>query len=255
MKKYQLKYVLALLVSAFVWLGCQEEVVETFDSESSLFFYEGEYNLSGDPQYGEFSYSFFYAESGTTRDSVWVDVRLTGLPVDEDRRISLVQLESEEEEEEVEVAVSGNHFVAFDDPELQELLVMPAGATSVLIPVVINKTADMETDEFTLEFGFESNDFFVSGLKEQASFVITMTALAVKPAGWDYYYDYTFGEWGSAKMKFLIDYVGFDDFTIDLSNPDYYRFFNLKARNALEEYEAEFGPIYESDGVTRVIFP
>ena len=239
-----------LLISGLIFPGCEEKVVDQFDAEPSLFFYNGNYNLAGESQLGSYSYSFFYIESSVTQDTLWVDVRLNGFTPDEDYPISLVQLNEGDS-----AAVAGKHYVAFDDPSMQEELIMPAGNISTLIPIVINKTEDLEIKEFTLEFGFEANNYFVAGIEDPSTFTITMTAMAVKPPAWDHYYDVAFGEWGQEKMKFLIDYVGFTDFTISLSSFDLYRYYNLKARAALEEYEAENSPIYENDGVTKVIFP
>ena len=250
MKNKIIIYGFFLLVAGLIFPGCEDKVVNQFDTEPSLFFYNGYSNLAGEEQYGGYSYSFFYAENNVTQDTLWVDIRLTGFTSDENRPINLVQFNYGDS-----AAVAGKHYVAFDDPAMQKELVMPAGSRSVLIPIVVKKTEDMETNEFTLEFGLEADNFFVAGLEEQSTFTVTITAMAVKPPAWDYSYNVAFGEWGQEKMRFLIDYVGFTDFTISLTSYDLYRYYNLKARAALEEYEAENGPIYESDGVTKVIFP
>jgi hypothetical protein len=240
-----------LLVTGLIFSGCEEQIVNQFDTESSLFFYNGNYNLAGEDQVESYSYSFFYTGSTVTQDTVWVDIRLTGFPSDRDRDISLVQFNADS----TDAAIAGTHYVAFDDPTMKEKLIMPANNISVLIPIIINKTEDMETNEFTLDFGFEANDYFVDGLEELSTFTVTMTAMAVKPPAWDYYYDLAFGEWGQAKMKFLIDYVKLTDFAISMDDSDLRKYYNMKSRALLEEYEEEYGPIYENDGVTKVIFP
>jgi hypothetical protein len=57
-------------------------------------------------------------------------------------------------------------------------------------------------------------------------------------------------------MKFLIDYVQYTTFDASLaSTTDMRSFLKLKARAALAAYEAEHGPLYEADGITRVTFP
>ena len=80
--------------------------------------------------------------------------------------------------------------------------------------------------------------------------------MAVKPALWDVANSYLsiFGPWGQAKMKFIIDYVEYSDFDIVLTT-DYRVYLALKAKAKLAEYELANGPLYEADGVTRVIFP
>ncbi|MCU4158290.1 DUF4843 domain-containing protein [Carboxylicivirga sp. A043] len=252
MKKKIFFHSLCLVAISLLWHGCSEEKIDKYNSEASLFFYDGYYNLNGVSQYGSFAYSFFYAESSIVKDTVWVDVRLTGFQSEEDRTISMVQLNTDEEG----AAIAGIHYIAFNAPQLSNDLILPAGATSILVPIVILKTDDMETEEFTLEFGFSSNESFVPGLIDQSTFIVTMTAMAVKPSNWDDdYYKYAFGEWGQEKMRFLIDYVGFTDFSMSLINSDIRKYYNMKANALLKEYEETYGPIYESDGVTRVIFP
>ncbi|WP_319479061.1 DUF4843 domain-containing protein [uncultured Draconibacterium sp.] len=250
MKNKIIIYGLYFLAIGFIFSGCEEKVVDKFDAAPSLYFYEGNWNLEGEDQKGEFSYSFFYVGSDVTQDTLWIDVRLNGFTSNEDRAINLIQINSGDS-----AAVAGKHYIGFDDPVMQEALVMPANEDAVLIPIIMKKTADMETNEFVLDFELVGNDYFVPGIIEHSTFSVTMTAMAVKPQGWDSYYDYAFGEWGQEKMRFLIEYVGYTDFSASLGSYDLYKYYNLKARAALEAYEAENGPIYESDGVTRVIFP
>ena len=250
MKNKIIIYGLCLFLTGLILSGCEEKVVDKFDAASSLYFYEGNWNLEGVNQHGGFSYSFFYSASDVIRDTLWIDVRLTGFTTDEARPINLIQTNTGDS-----AAVAGKHYIGFDDPVMQEALVMPVNEDAVLIPIIMNKTEDMETNEFLLDFELVGNDYFVPGIIEHAAFSVTMTAMAVKPPTWDYYYDYAFGEWGQEKMRFLIDYVNYTDFSAPLNSYDLYKYYNLKARAALEAYEAENGPIYESDGVTRVIFP
>lgn len=251
MKNRIIIYGFCLLATAGLFSSCEKEAVAEFDSPASLFFYSGAYSLMGGAQGDSKSYSFFYTESTLTEDMLWIDVRLTGMPSDRDHVIPLVQ----QNVGKPGAAVAGTHYVAFDDPRMVEYLVIPEGSTGVTIPVIIKKTADMEDKEFTLEVGIGTNDYFVAGLKEKSVFTVTMTAMAVKPPGWGYYYEQVFGTWGQVKMKFIIDHVGFTDFeTVLDNNYDLRRYLSMKSRELLAQYEAEHGPLYENDGITRVTF-
>lgn len=253
--KNKIIYGLCLWAAAgILFSSCQEQIVEKFDTKSSLSFFWDKYanNMLGVPQRDSTSFSFFYVASSLTEDQVWIDVRLTGVPSATDQPFKLTQLNAGKPR----AAVAGKHYVAFDDPRMLQALVMPAGAIRVAIPVIVKKTSDMESAQFRLEIGFEPTDYFVPGLKTQSKFVVNMTAMAVKPSTWEYYYNLTFGEWGSEKMRFLIDHVGYNDFTIILQDfPDLRTYYNMKARAKLAEYEAANGPLFEKDNVTRVVFP
>jgi len=252
MTNLYLKYSIPVLALIFVATGCQKKIVNKFDSESSLFFFSGANNSKGSPQIDSISYSFFLAESSVKMDTVWVDVMLTGLPSDTDRPLPIVQTNTEE----ANAAAAGIHYVPLDDPEMAPKLVMPANKFSVSIPIVIKRTADMDINELRLYLAITTNDYFVAGIKDRTNFLIKITAMAVKPALWDLPNSYLsiFGPWGQVKMKFIIDYVGFKDFDKVL-NVDYRVYLRLKAREKLAEYEKEHGPLYETDGITRVIFP
>jgi hypothetical protein len=246
-----IKYGLYLLFAGFIFAACEEKVVDKFEDASSLFFFRGDKNAMGLAQNDSISYSFFLAESSAKTDVVWVDVRLTGMPSDQARRLPIVQLNVGEPGS----AIAGTHYVAFDDPRMTEYMVFPANKISTTIPVTVIRTSEMNTSEFRLDLGITSNEYFVAGIKGRTAYTIKITAMAVKPAGWDRYYDTAFGPWGQEKMRFIIDYVGFREFHESLLNADMRIYLNLKARAKLAEYENEHGPLYENDGITRVTFP
>ncbi|MDR1415727.1 MAG: DUF4843 domain-containing protein [Odoribacteraceae bacterium] len=233
------------LAAVLLLAACHERVLNKFDATSSLFFYRGTNNAAGVAQSDSTSYSFFIAAGNTVQDTVWLDVRLTGVPANVDRPFPIVQLNADEPG----ASVAGVHHLPVEGAML------PAGAISTLIPVVVKRVPEMDTVDFRLQLGISANEHFVEGIKDRTSYVVHITAMAVKPAGWDLYYDATFGEWGQAKMKFIIDYLGYTSFDESLINADMRVFLNLKVRKLLADYEAENGPLFEADEVTQVIFP
>ncbi len=253
-----LKYGFLLsLAVAPLFTACEEQILNKFEDASSLYFFNGASNNRGDIQRDSVNYSFFLAGSRTV-DTVWLDVRLTGSLSDAARPIPIVQTNGDGEK----AAVAGRDYVGFDDPEINRMLVMPANATSASIPVVVLRTAAMETDEFRLDLEITSNEYFVVGIDKQQTYTIKITAMASQPAMWENNaqngYFQTFGTWGQEKMRFIIDYTGYSAFEETLTGTAYTdirRFLNMKVRKALEDYVAENGPLYEADDLTEVTFP
>ena len=247
-----MKYGFFFFISVLAFVACQENEISTFDNESSLFFFRDIYNNNskGTPQLDSTSYSFFLAGS-IQIDTVWLDVLLTGSPSDQDRPFRIVQSNVGEPGG----AVAGTHYVAFDDPEMVKRMVMPANKVSVALPVIMTRTPQMDTEEYRLDMEILPNEYFIQGIKDRVVYVLKITGKATKPANWDSPNSYlaTFGEWGQEKMRFIIDYVGYNTFDETLIT-DYRYYLQLKAREKLAEYEAVKGPIYEADG-TRVTFP
>lgn len=232
--------------------SCQEKVVNKFDAESSLFFYNGSSNSKGIAQQDSISYSFFLASGSLAQDTTWLDVYLTGAPSENDRPISLVQTNIGQPG----AAVSGTHFVPLNDASLASRLVLPANKVMVSLPIVVKRTSAMDAQEFRLDLAIVPNDSFVEGIKDRTKYSIKITAMAVKPPLWDVANSFLsmFGTWGQVKMKFVIDYVGYSEFDV-IPNVDYRFYLRLKAKEKLLAYEAVNGPLYELDGVTRVLFP
>ncbi|MDR1274576.1 MAG: DUF4843 domain-containing protein [Odoribacteraceae bacterium] len=222
--------------------ACEEKIVNQFDDAPSLFFNRTNYmNAQNDST----SYSFFLAPGGTTVDTVWLDVRLSGLPTGQDRPLPLVQLNAGDSM----AAVVGTHYALPASP------VMPALAVSTRVPVAVKRVSEMDTSEFRLIVGFTASEHFVAGVKEQATYLVKISAMAVKPVGWDDYYNATFGQWTQGKMRFLIDYLNYTDFDQSLVDTNTSMYLRLKVNALLAAYEEEHGPLYEADGITRVIFP
>lgn len=257
-----MKKILLYIAPILLLASCNEQTIETFESEASLYFYQGTSNSKGAAQSREATYSFFLFGSRQS-DNVWLDVLLTGAPASHDRPISIRQTNADAEG----AAVAGRDFEAFDSPTMVEVLVMPAGATSVAIPLMLRRTTAMESEEFVLELEITPNADFTAGIEERQTFSLTITAMAARPATWaasddtsptgiNNGYRRVFGNWGQEKMRFLIDNVGYGDFEDPLTNIDLQRFWNLKAREALENYYAAGAPtLFETDGITEVTFP
>ncbi len=138
-------------------------------------------------------------------------------------------------------------------------MVMPAGAVSAAIPIVVKRTSQMDIDEFRLDLAITSNEHFAEGIEGRQYFTLKITAMASKPATWDENdvnngYFRAFGEWGQEKMRFIIDHIGYSAFDELLDSLDMMYFLNMKVRKAMEEYRLTNPPLFEANS-TEVTFP
>lgn len=192
--------------------------------------------------------SFAYHDMPT--DTVWVPVQLMGFPSEQDRVIPLKQVKTGDND-----AVSGEHYVPFDNPELiQKFYFMPKGETQRDIPVVLKRTPSLENADYTLRLTIGDNEFFSPGSKESLYKRIVVSGQLVRPNNW---YDYFLGEWGKEKHRFMIRTTGlkwdndyFDNtWTYYVNYDQNYCFYMAGVLyEALAEYEAEHGKLYEADG-------
>lgn len=251
MKRQKIKYGLYFLITVLSYTGCTQNAIDAFNDGNSLFFFRGEANSKGHTQMDSMSYSFFLSKS-LQIDTLWVDVQLTGIPSGMNRPIPIGQANAGQ----AGAAVAGTHYVAFNDPGISDRIVMPANQVKASIPIILKRTADMDAAEFRLDLTLTANEYFITGIKNRTSYTVKITAQAIKPALWDNANSFksVFGDWGQEKMRFIIDYVEYSDFD-EIPNNDYRTYLRIKARAKLAEYEAEHGPLYEADNVTRVIFP
>lgn len=257
-----MKRIVLYIIPILLLAACQEQTIDRFESESSLYFYEGASNSKGAAQGAEGTYSFFLFGSRQS-DNVWLDVLLTGAPASTDRPITIRQTNADADG----AAVAGRDFEAFDSPVMAQALVMPAGATSAAIPLMLKRTTAMDTEEFVLELEIAPNASFTAGIEERQTFALTITAMAARPAMWGEAtqtsngYVNAFGAWGQEKMRFLIDNVGYTNFEESLDGyqshiTDLKRYWNMKAREALAKHYADGNPtLFEPDDITEVTFP
>lgn len=203
------------------------------------------------------NYSFAYDVIDI--DTVWVKARILGFPADRDRAIMLKQLVTGQND-----AVSGEHFVPFNDPELMEkFYYIPKGKIEQDLPIVLKRAASLKEANYTLRVSFETNAEFTFGNKDRIYKRIVLADQLIKPNKWDSYCKYFLGDYGPVKHQFLIQTTGFkwDEDFVNKNWYDYYTkdqnfcFYMAGAMNdALSEYEAVHGKLYE-EGNRPVSFP
>lgn len=254
MRMKKLLYILmglALLLPAFSSCG-EDDLKGALDKSRLNFEYE-----DGRLVDSIVRYSFAFGPDETMIDTVWLQVNTMGVPVDYDRPLALQQLATGEDD-----AVSGLHYVNFDDPELvAKYYYIPAGAITTQIPVVVKRDdPTLKTVAYTLRVGFKPNEEFDYGSKEFSFKRIVIADKLVEPENYKNL-SYFFGEYGPVRHRFLIDASGekWDDKYVDYlyttymlggGDQNYLFYYAQKMHRALQEYNRTHDkPLCEEGGV------
>lgn len=230
--KRHILYILAIAMLSLT--ACSEKDIMQYEDQPALYLVNSEK-----------SFSFFYSETGGDKDTVHVTVHAMGYPSTVDRAFTLCQLN----EGEADAAVPGTHYLAFSSDEMRQLMVMPAGKSEVVVPITLIKDASLDTKTVKLKIGITPNENFTNGIVEKDSTVVTFSSQAIKPSNWDDWYYAFGGNWGTVKMRFIIDNTGITNF--DKLPDDYYYllYLNNKLKDALNQYNATHDtPLQEADG-------
>lgn len=209
----------------------------------------------------EQAYSFVFEPQTTTRHTVWFDVETQGDVCDYPRQVTLVQIPSDG----TNGAVAGTDYVSFDDAEMRELLVVPAGQTKASIPVILLRSAALQNGEKELKFTFAANDHFQPGFETHSIRTLTFSDFLSQPAQWTNYMSNFFGSYGVVKHRFMADITGeaIDDTyfkkLLDLDDYDYLLYlqgwFQMKLDEENARLEAENKkPLEEANGTPVSFF-
>lgn len=257
------------------WVGvlslasCEKDLPVYSDSTSRLNFY---YDISSTknfrPELARSSYSFVYGSETAVDDTLWFEVETMGFIADNDRPISLEQVQVDGANN----AVADKHYQSFSTPSLQKYYVVPAGKARTKIPVVLLRDASLKIENVVLKFAIKPNEYFANGYDPYCERTIEFTDQLSEPSMWNYNYgddewpwgfwNY-FGTYGVVKHKFLIEQTGEkwdDEYIKSLMDGDssYLTYLTQKLTQRLEEVNAEReakgeGPLCEADG-TPVTF-
>ena len=202
----------------------------------------------------EVSYSFVFAKEGVQKDTAWFTVNTQGFLTDYDRSFELRQVPAGDG---LKDAVPGQHYVAFDSEEMKKFLVIPAGAYSVKVPVLVLRDPSLEKEDVHLFFEVKENEYFKQGLPAYRTAKLLITNRLAKPTNWeDHYCSYYFDNYGPVKHRFMIEKTGLpwnEEFIDTLTDNGYIVYLAVKLYKALEAENAERaargeGPLCEEDG-------
>ena len=103
-----------------------------------------------------------YISSTRLRDTAWFRLKAVGTPSRRERQVRFEQYTNEADKNYIE-AVPGVNYVAFDDPEIQKYMVIPADSVHMNIPVVILYDTGTR-GSVALNFKLVSTDDFELGM-------------------------------------------------------------------------------------------
>jgi hypothetical protein len=160
------------------------------------------------PAMRESSYTFVYSGDDVVVDTVWVKVNTIGFLSDRDRPLALAQLPPAPGDTTA-MAVIGEHYVAFDSPEMAPYYVIPAGAMEANIPIVVKRAASLADGDVRLKFTFKENAHFKLGYAHMVERSLLISNRLSMPNNWESSRaNVAFGAYGPVKHKFLIDVSG-----------------------------------------------
>ena len=220
-----LKYI---ILGVGLLTACSRQDALMYENDPRVFFSRG---TSGKGQQDSILHSFFTVPEGVERDTVWVEISVMGFTSSESRPVKIVQTNTGE----ADAAVPGTHYVGFDDAEMSVHLVVATNAVSAKIPVILLRDRSLLLEKKRIKMAIVANEYFQPGIDKNRNFMVQTTAMAEKPGRWDSIWKSYFGAWGSQKMWFIVNYLGFSEFDDDFDTA-YRKYLQLKARSKLAEY-------------------
>lgn len=175
-----------LLIVLLAGAGCKPESPTQFSSPASLYF--GEPNVFNLNYTSGTTFSFATYPHRTV-DTFMVQITLSGNPSPKDRPFSVVAMDTAAAN-----AVEGTDYI------LQPSYTLPANASSVSIPVILNRTAILDSVALNFYLRVAPNKDFAASTNAQSVYNIQVTYLQ-KPSTWDYLPSGVTG-WAGVKTNF-----------------------------------------------------
>lgn len=240
-----MKQIYFLLLVLLIAASCSEEQPLTYKGKDAIY-------IKSATRDRMIEQTFYILPSTQNYDTVWIDVQTMGHASSKDRSFIIKQMNVGADS----AAISGTHFVPLDDNSLKEYMIIKADTVAAKVPIVLIKTPDMDLEKFKLVLEMEENEHFSTiDLPVYADLTIFSTNTAVKPANWDTFWIHYFGEWGSRKIRLLIDSTGYVDWHIRVNDNPFVMYMKRLAEEALYKYnQSHDEPMMEADG-TLVTFP
>ena len=175
------------------------------------------------------------------QDTIWLQAKYIGFVTDYDREYTLEQIEVAGADN----AVPGVDYVAFDNPEAQRVMVVKAGESNFLVPVILLRSSGLQKKDAILKVRFKENKNFKNGFSNMQTRIISFTDRLTKPAVWDEYnLDLLFGSYGDVKFQLMLDWSGLswsDEFISEMYTTDkaYFDYLSALFKKRLAQENAE----------------
>lgn len=219
-----------LLAAVLLLASCAKNKELLFDQSAAIY-------VESTPDSTE--YSFATSPTTVTVDSVMMRFRVIGTASSKDREIKLVP-------RAISTAKAGYHYKIGK-------AVVKANEFSALVPVYVYRKAGLKDSTVLAIFDIQDNADFKVGYPKQLRFKLTISDILTKPAIWDNSWAPYFGAYSQVKFRFLLTVTGRTNWTSSPFPADS-RFLSQRARNALLEYNQQYGPLIDENG-QEVFFP
>ncbi len=155
-------FIILFLVCATSFVACHYERPGFYEGGNYIQFYYDNLVYKDSSDYLTRPQNYPYISSTRLQDTAWFRVQAVGQPAHYDRAVRFEPYVNAADSNSTE-AVPGVHYVAFDDPEIQPLMVVPADSVYMDIPVVILYDADTR-GSVALNFRLVATDDFEIGM-------------------------------------------------------------------------------------------
>ena len=196
MKKTIILSIAILILAA----ACREEKLPTWSGDDRIRFTTD--NVNDTLQ----SYSFLGAESDITQYMMEIKVKVEGEVRNFPRTVALKQVATGNND-----AVAGTHYVAFDNAQVKEHYVIPAGKADAVFPVILLRHPSLIDDEKILRIELVENEHFQLSTYNLLIFRrITFAEKPSMPDAWNAVGTTSnttpyFGVYGPVKHRFMIE--------------------------------------------------
>ena len=205
-------------VALVVLAACQNEQYMVYEDHARLQFgptLDKIYTVQSSYEDTLKNFSFLSVPSDKEIDTVYFDLYCMGRVSDVDRPYNLEQVMLDS----VANAEAGVHFIDFDDPNLENMYVIPAHSSHALVPIIVLRDTSLSSKEYILEFQIKENEYFKLGDSTLMWRRLIVADVVVKPTLWS---DALFGIYSKVKHRFMQDQTGmlWDDEDIKAMNSD-----------------------------------
>ena len=243
------KFIYFMLPLCLGLTGCHEEDGLLFNDKARIL-------LTTD--IGDYSYSFVWSDESKKRDTVYLPVRVMGGPSDKDRHVMFEQVSEYNVTyikdkwgyvtdsvvtERTDKAVADRHYVAFDNPEYQNLFIIPAGKVLSEIGIILLRDASLTKEKVRLRVRLKANGDFELGESKLLERTVAFSDMLEQPSNWvSRQMNLILGTYSKAKHRLMMEVVGggtkIDEEWIEkASNSNsFILYWRMKFIEALEKY-------------------
>lgn len=183
-------YLFWIPVLCLLW-RCSENERMVWESKAGVYF--PEYTTDMD------SLVYSFRISGTESDTIWMQVKLQGVILEQPKAYEVVV-------DEASTAISDIHFKA-----LEENYVFPAHEATTSFPIVVLKHGkDLDDKTVTLALRLKATEDLDVALPGQARARLLITNQLIRPSYWDMPISLYFGAYSQAKHLKCIEIMGHD---------------------------------------------